>query len=482
MALEHSSSSNNPCSRSRDRLSWLRCTLRRSQQEAVASSTMTATSDNFFNAYAIFLGASLGQMGWVTGLPQLFGALAQLLSVWLASHFSRRQFIVACATLQAGVVLAMGALAAFQPDNAVWVFIGLAVLYQGFINLIQPHWRAWMGMIVPQRRRGAFFASRTRLTMMASLSVFFVGGGILTLTDSMHMAWLGFSLLFSIAAMGRFTSAWLLLQMHDPEPPAAKTSGVFSQTLYNFQQAWKDNTFRHYSLFVAGMQCMVAISAPFFAVYMLEDLHFTYFEFVMSSVASILTQFITLRFWGRFSDLYGNRLVMIITSCLIPSLPLLWLFSDSFIYILAIQAFSGLAWSGFTLSTANYLYDIRPFRSDFATYAALQAALSVGFVFVGAMVGGVIASYAAEFLVWTGLNAWLSNPIFLVFTISTIMRMLVALWFIPRSVEPKARPRPELLTLIFRIRGFNAISGVSLDWLTVAKKKRANDKEKHSDK
>jgi MFS family permease len=95
MAAAHSSDINNPCSRSRDRLSWLRCTLRRSQQEAVASSTMTATSDNFFNAYAIFLGASLGQMGWVTGLPQLFGSLAQLLSVWLASHFSRRQFIVA---------------------------------------------------------------------------------------------------------------------------------------------------------------------------------------------------------------------------------------------------------------------------------------------------------------------------------------------------------------------------------------------------
>jgi MFS family permease len=437
---------------------------------------MTATSDNFFNAYAIFLGASLGQMGWVTGLPQLFGSLAQLLSVWLASHFSRRQFIVACAVLQAVVVLGMGALAAFRPDNAVWLFIGLAVLYQGFINLIQPHWRAWMGMIVPQRRRGAFFASRTRLTMMASLSVFFVGGGILTLTDSIEMAWLGFSLLFSIAAMGRFTSAWLLLQMHDPEPRIAKVSGVFKQTFGNFREAWKDKTFRHYSLFVAGMQCMVAISAPFFAVYMLEDLHFTYFEFVLSSVASIVTQFITLRFWGRFSDLYGNRLVMIITSCLIPSLPLLWLFSDSFIYILAIQAFSGLAWSGFTLSTANYLYDIRPFRSDFAIYAALQAALSAGFVFVGAMVGGVIASYAAEFLIWTGLNAWLTNPIFLVFMVSTTMRSLVALWFIPRSVEPKTRPRPQLLTLIFRIRGFNAISGVSLDWLTVAKKKRNKDK------
>lgn len=462
-------------SRRSERNLWLRCTLRRSQQEAVASSMMTATSDNFFNAYAIFLGASLAQMGFVTGLPQLFGALSQLLSVWLASHFSRRTFIVFCATFQAGIVLAMGALAALRPEHGVWIFIGLAVCYHGFINLIQPHWRAWMGSIVPERRRGAFFAARTRLTMGASLSVFFVGGGILTFTDSMQMAWLGFTLLFSIAAMGRFVSAWLLLQMHDPDPREPKQRGVFVQTLGNFRGAWKDKTFRQYSLFVASMQAMVAISAPFFAVYMLEDLKFTYFEFVLASVASIATQFVTLKFWGRFSDQFGNRLVMIITSSLIPSLPLLWLFSDNYLYILLIQAFSGLAWSGFTLSTANYLYDIRPFRSDFATYAALQAALSAGLVFVGAMVGGTIATHAADFLIWSGWDSWLTSPIFVVFLVSTLMRTLVTLWFIPRSVEPKVRPRPQLLKLVFRIRGFNAISGVSLDWLTVVKRRKNND-------
>ncbi|MCE9687920.1 MFS transporter [Shewanella sp. AS16] len=455
-----------------DRTAWLRGTLKRSQQEALASSTMTAASDNFFNAYAIFLGASLSQMGWVTGLPQLFGALAQLLSVWLASHFSRRQFIVCCAVLQALTVLAVGALAAWSPEHPVWYFIVLAVLYQGFINLIQPHWRAWMGSIVPEKRRGAFFAARTRLTMGASLSVFFVGGGILSLTDSRGMAWLGFSLLFAIAAMGRLVSAWLLLQMHDPDIRTAREPGVFVRSLQNFRAAWQDQTFRHYSLFVAGMQAMVAISAPFFAVYMLQDLGFSYLEFVLASVASISTQFISLSFWGRFSDRFGNRLVMIITSCLIPSLPLLWLFDDHYGYILLLQAFSGFAWSGFTLSTANYLYDIRPFRSDFASYAALQAALSAALVFLGAMAGGAIASHAADFLAWSGWGAWLSSPIFLVFMVSSLLRTLVTLWFIPRSVEPKVRPRPKLLGLVFRIRGFNAISGVGLDWLTVVKRRK----------
>ena len=433
---------------------------------------MTATSDNFFTAYAIFLGASLSQMGWVTGLPQLFGAIAQLVSIWLISHFSRRFFIVFWAVVQAVVVVLMAALAALSPSNGVWIFIGLAVLYHAGMNLIQPHWRAWMGDIVPKRRRGAFFAARTRLTMAASLCVFLIGGGILNFTDSLGMTWLGFCLLFSIVAMGRFSSAWLLLQMYDPEPSSPKTAGVFGQTLTRFKLAWKDKTFRHYSLFVAGMQAMVAISAPFFSVYMLEELQFSYFEFVLTNVASILVQFITLRFWGRFSDLYGNRLVMIITSMLVPTLPLLWLFSSHYSYILLVQAFAGFAWSGFTLSTANYLYDIRPFRSDFATYAALQAALSAGLVFLGAMLGGLVASYPADFLRWSGGDSVLDSPIFVVFIVSTTLRALVSLWFIPRSVEPKLRPRPKLLQLIFRVRGFNTISGVSLDWLTVTRKKR----------
>ncbi|MBT1446381.1 MFS transporter [Shewanella sp. JM162201] len=456
---------------------WLRLTLKRSQQEAVASSAMTATSDNFFNAFAIFIGATLGQMAWVSGLPQLFGAISQLMSVWLASHFARKWFISLCAALQALVVLAMGALAAqfthgdkaSGPEHGVWIFIALAALYHGFTNLIQPHWRAWMGAIVPERRRGAFFAARTRLTMASSLTVFFLGGGILSFTDSIGMAWLGFSLLFSIAAIGRWVSAWLFWKMHDPEPREARTPGVFVRTLGSSKEAWKDSTFRHYSLFVAGMQAMVAISAPFFAVYMLEELHFSYLEFVGASVASILTQFVTLKAWGRFSDLYGNRLVMIITSSLIPSLPLLWLFSDNYLYILAIQAFSGFAWSGFTLSTANYLYDIRPYRSDFASYAAVQSALSAALVFVGAMVGGYIATHAQAFM---DVSGWqLGSPIFVVFLVSTVLRTFVTLWFIPRSVEPKLRPRPKLLQLVFRIRGFNAISGVALDFLTVVRKR-----------
>jgi MFS family permease len=457
------------------RRNWLRGTLKLSQREAVASSTMTATSDNFFNAFAIFLHASMTQMGWLTGLPQLFGALTQFISVWLSSFFCRKKIIVAGAVLQACGLFLMALLAAIAPHNSVWLFIFLAMLYHGLLNLIQPQWRAWMGSIVPSRRRGTFFASRTRITMFASLCVFFAGGGMLSLTDSWDMAWLGFSILFLVASIGRFVSARLLWLMHDPQP--RQDARPLRQTLHQLVKAWRDPVFRQYSLFVAGMQAMVAISAPFFAVYMLNELNFTYLQFVLASVASIATQFATLRFWGRFSDSFGNRLVMIITSIIIPFTPILWLFSGDMAYILIIQAISGLAWSGFTLSTANYLYDIRPHHSDFATYAATQAGLSAALVFVGALLGGGIATMAEGFLQGQGPDYWLGSPIFVVFVASAMGRIAVTAWFIPRSVEPNLRPRPKMLSLVLRVSRFNAISGVSLDWLTVTKKPSQKQKD-----
>lgn len=448
---------------------WLRKTLRYSQAEAVASSTMTATGDNFFNAFAVYLQASIVQMGWLTAFPQFFGACFQLLSVWLGAYFSRRTLIVWFAVFQAVMAALMAVLALFHPKWGMLMLIGLAIFYHASTNVIQPQWRAWMGSIVPRRRRGVFFAARTRLTMATSLVVFMGGGALLTLSEASGKAWLGFLLLFGCASTGRLVSAWLLWKMHDPDPQPPAHSRQFVQTMRQVAHSLKDPTFRHYSLFVAGMQGMVAISAPFFAVYMLSELKFTYLQYSLNSVASIATQFMTLRFWGQVSDRFGNRLVMVVTSCILPTVPLWWLISPNFYFLLLVQALSGFAWSGFTLSTSNYLYDIRPHRTNFASYAAVQSALSATLIFIGALGGGYLADVAP--IIRAALPFNLASSIFVVFICSGVLRGLVTLWFIPRAVEPRARQHPQLLQIVYRVARFNTISGMVLDWLTIANRK-----------
>jgi len=465
--------------RAKDRSGWLRKTLHLSQREAVASATMTATGDNFFNAFAIYLNASAVQMGILTAVPQLFGALFQLLSAWVGSYLPRKPLVVFTARLQAVTVFCIGILALTRRVDSVYWLIGLSIVYFSCINFIQPQWRAWMGSVVPARRRGAFFADRTRLTMVASLVIFVSGGVLLTISEGLSIPWLGFAILFMVAAMGRVVSSRLLAQMHDPdfvEHTVPRTS--FKQSVGQLRESLKDRTFRDYSIFVAVMQGVVALSAPFFSVYMLRDLEFTYFEYSLNAVASIATQFLCLRFWGRFSDRFGNRLLMIGSSLAIPVVPLFWLLSPDFYYLIIVQMASGLFWSAFTLSTANYLYDIRPHRSDFAVYAAMQSALGAAAVFLGAILGGLVATIAPTVVGLLFFLGDIRSPMYIVFIVSSLMRAVVVLWFIPRSVEPTLRRRPQLLQIIFRVSRFNAISGVSLDWLSVVRKRDTDSERK----
>ena len=462
----------------------LRRTLTYSQKEAVASSTMTASSDNFINAFAIYLQASAAQLGILTALPQFFGAFMQIVSVWLGRVIPRRKLVYNVAIIQCCGVAALALLALpFIGGGATtakvpWL-IALVVLYHSCLNLIQPQWRAWMGDIVPRRRRGAFFAARTRLSMVASLAVFLGGGALLTGFDRLAAIGIGFGALFAIASTGRAFSSYFLWRMHDPMDRKYQKNrsnmAVPASRFGSLKDYLSDRNFLHYTIFIAGMQGVVAISAPFFAVYMLKILEFSYLQFALNSVASVATQFALLGFWGRFSDRHGNRLVMLLTSCLLPILPVLWMFSPEYSYLLLVQVISGFAWSGFTLSTANFLYDIRPHKTNFAAYAAVQQAVGATAVFCGALLGGVCVTYADTIIGMLPDMIYLEHGVFLAFLISGFLRACIALWFIPRCKEPRIRKRPEMLQIVFRVARFNPISGVVLDWLTVTRKRKLDD-------
>lgn len=444
-------------------------TLQHSQKEAVASSTMTATCDNFMNAFALHLGATSIQMGFLTGIPQLLGSFMQLVSVGLGNWFARRRIVLVSALLQTTLMFGFAVLAALRRPGLVEGLIMLVMLYHATSNLIQPQWRAWMGSLVPQKQRGIFFASRTKLTIATSLGMFMFGGLLLSLSDRYEAAWIGFFFLFFISAIGRAFSCYFLWSMHDPHLPSADNRGtpVFA-TLARIRESMADTTFRNYTYFFAGMQGAVAVSGPFFAVYMLQELQYTYLEYSINLMASIATQFFLLKYWGKVSDRHGNRLVMLLCGALMPVIPVLWLFSDNYFWLLGAQMISGLAWSGYNLTTANYLYDIRPHQTDFATYAAVQAGIAAVLVFVGSIFGGYLAHVApfiTEVLPWS-----LGSALFIVFVMSGLLRLGVLLWFIPRAEEPRIRTRPQLLRIIYRIARYNSISGVVLDWLTVTEK------------
>src|SRR5690606_16352306 len=205
--------------------------------------------------------------------------------------------------------------------------------------------------------------------------------------------------------------------MHEPQGEAAAIEWPFRRDLW---QRLRHSNFVRFSIFFALMQFGVSIASPFFTVYMLRDLDFSYAAFTCNTGMAILAQFLTLARWGRISDVVGNRRILAATGLLVPLMPLLWVFSSNFWYLLAVQAVSGFAWAGFSLSASNFVYDlIQPARR--ATYLAIHNVLASIGIFTGAMLGGWLGAVLPTGGDLFGAAWGWGSPLLGVFLVSTLV-------------------------------------------------------------
>ena len=195
--------------------------LRQSQREAVGSSIMSGVCDNYLAAFAIFLQATAQQVAWVVAIPQLVGAWAQLVSVWLGRRgIARSRLILAGASFQSATIAVFVLLCATTFEQAVLVLILAAMLFQAGGHFVQPQWRAAMVLLVPTERRGRYFARRSRITAVTSFVALAGGGLVLHAAALLDWAAAGFALLFLCALAGRIASVRLLAGLREFEPPS----------------------------------------------------------------------------------------------------------------------------------------------------------------------------------------------------------------------------------------------------------------------
>jgi MFS family permease len=180
--------------------------------------------------------------------------------------------------------------------------------------------------------------------------------------------------------------------------------------------------------------------------------------------------------WGRTADVYGNRLILIVTSVSLPVIPLLWLLSDNFWWLVAFQALSGLSWSGFTLATGNMLYELVP-RSRRAAYVAFHNVGTAAGVFAGAMIGASLVLVLPPRRVLFGATDVVSNLLYL-FALSGLTRAILAT-LLARRVREFRKPRRALSApaLVMRVTGFNAMLGMIYDFIGRIPQSGADDAE-----
>ncbi|MBI4015895.1 MAG: MFS transporter [Candidatus Aenigmarchaeota archaeon] len=412
------------------------------------ASIFDSITSTYLVPFAIFLGASNSSIGLITGIPRLAQSFLQPFAGHLIEKSgSRKKVCKDHIFLKTFPWLGILMLPFLFSGNFLIPLIILLSVSQVSYSIVSTAWISWFGDLVPSKLRGIFFGTRN----------FYIG--LVTFFSTLIVGWflgayktgLGFAIVFLIAIVSGLLGRYFLSKIPEPKYPQPvhvkheRTHFLLSE----FREEFKKN--RNFSKFVSYLtllQFAVFFVSPFFAVYMLQTLKIGYEWYAVVTAVEVLSSVLSLKYWGKFSDRFGDRTTLGITSILITLVPFIWMFIGGSLAVVIIQMIiagilSGFGWAGFDLSTFNYLLDSTPqakrpvYISNFRFFTSLS-------LFIGPVAGGFLLDFFSSqiFLIFTGFQIML--------LISFILRGSFSALFIHSLKELRTRQENHVSDLFLK--------------------------------
>jgi MFS family permease len=442
-------------------------------REGVFDAVKIGTGETYLGAFAVYLGGTPLQIGALATLPPLVGAVAQSLGVVLVERIkSRRKVLTRLMAMQGFLWMPIALVPFVFTSNtvAITALLIAAILYQITIGVISPIWSSLVGDVVEPEVRGEFFGSRNRWIAITTFAALGVAGECIHQAKNWGVTAAGFSTVFFIAGASRLLSAYSFKKVLDPSF-VILSDAKFS--FWRFISRVRHSNFVKFVLFVSGMNFAAAVAGPYFAIYMLRDLQFSYLEYTVVVATAVLVQFVVMRSWGRLSDQFGNRRILTVCGWIVAFNPFLWLISSHFVWILFVQVYSGFFWAGFNLAAANFVFDAvtPPKRPRCVAY---QAIINGVLVCTGSILGGLLIQYLPQ-AGTVALGLWTpKSPFLLLFLVSGILRLLVVFKIMPAFEEVREVEHIHGRDLLVRVSSLRPISGATFAFLAG---KRSSEEE-----
>lgn len=393
-------------------------------KSGIFSSAKRSFGDFYISPFAIAINASNSLVAMLTSIAGLLGPLSQIFGSRLIEKHPRKKIVLKSALIElfawilfivVAILYANGIIVDILPIVLVLFFM----FYIVFFNLGAPAWFSWMGDLISERYRGRWFSKRSLLIGVVSVVLALFASFVLDYFRKINLAMAGFVILFALAFISRIISISFMRKQYEPKLELKK-GDYFS--FFHFLKKAKSTNFGRFSFFNALFSLSVAIASPLFVIYMLRNLNFSYTTYMIITLGSSVSALLVIELWGKIADKFGNYTVLYLCAGLIPLLPILWVFSSSPLYLLFVPTLiGGVSWAGFNLASRNFIYDnVRPEKRGLAV-SYFNMLNGIG-VFIGAGIGAILVKFIKTSFV---------SPILLIFIISGIMRMIVAMFLLP---------------------------------------------------
>lgn len=409
--------------------------LTASIKDGVAYSLMMGVGERTVAPCWTFLGGSESTFGLLVTFSWLSAGLFQVIGANVVDHHGRRlPFMLRGALVQASswLLLLLG-LWCDRPWNLVLLLLS-QVIYLGSVHFTLPPWSSLMGDLVPDHRRGRYFGLRNFLCNAMQFVSFTLAAILLHASEGAELEREAFFVLFVVALLSRLLSTYYLSRMQEPTYTITAadrfTLGAFTRRIHR-------SHFGRFVLFSAVLFFGFGLAGPFFQLHILNDLKFSYFEFMVACNLQLIGFFVTMPVCGRIGDRWGNKLLLNIGGIGQLVIPLLWLCSDARGWVYAVMTIDGAVNAAHQMSAGNYLFDAVPpvKRARCTAYYNLYAG---GGIAAGALLASWLYQRFAGGLDGGGIA--LGRPFGVVMVVSFLVRLVAVAAILPTFGELRVRP------------------------------------------
>ena len=375
--------------------------LKYSILEGSCFALMFGLGESYLSTLGEFFKYSATQISILSSLPIFLGALIQLGSNTFAKHFkSMKRLVVALSLIQSLLWILLIIL--INITDSYWVILLWSVGYFLIASAMGPVWISWIGYLVPKRIRSNYHANRNKIINTLIFLSILAGGLILQIAELKSIGIngfivpsflsenkiLAFSVMFAIAAVGRFLSTYYLNKKDD----AGNADDGDAYSYKNILQSRQKMLFIAYN---TSIHFAVMLFGPLFTIYILRTMELGHLVLSFCMAAWWVGNIFSSRFWGRLGKSKGNLFLLKATTILMTILPLMWFsvyyfnYEGRIIVSLIINVLAGISFAGFNLSLFNFLYEISDEKEVVKISSLVNCIKGIG-IFIGALIAGTI--------------------------------------------------------------------------------------------
>jgi len=367
--------------------------------DAAAYSVMVGCGETYFPAFSLALGLGPIVTGMVATVPLLVGAIVQLASPLVIRRVGgHRRWVILCTVIQAASFVPM-VVWAIRGEAAPWQLLLATSLYWASGMAAATAWYTWMAGLVPGRIRAGYFAQRNRIGQAFVLVAFVTAAFLLQAEDTRDTALVGFAILFTVAAVARLVSTVCLVACRERLPHKTWMATMAPLGLAaRIRAGWRGVQAGHAGRLVAFLCCFmfgIQMAGPYFTPYMLEELGFSYTQYLVVVGAGFFVKAVLLPTIGRIGSRLGPWRLLRYAGLAIVPLSLLWLPSEAVGWLVGVQLLAGACWAAYELSVGLLLFEVAGDRDRGNLIGVYTLGIAVATV-SGAACGGILLRWLGE--------------------------------------------------------------------------------------